>query len=175
MRSGHDACEPRSSSRRYRSTSSRSARKHYIAPHPLHDLHSLAERGDGGEEAVQRAVGNDLVLATQRGDDALADCAATPAGLEGLQVFVRVTVSNATFHPDQHAGNASLQEDIIKPCVGTTVRAQLVSAACNCNSLLLSSRPRGPRSELSKISEMCPGVALQEDGPKRSQDSGIRP
>ena len=24
-------------------------------------------------------------------------------------------------------------------------------------------------------SEMCPGVALQEDGPKRSQDSGIRP
>ncbi len=69
----------------------------------LHDPQPLAEPGERPEQAIERAVRDELIAPAQRDDHVLADAAALAAGFDDLKILARVRPGATTLHAHEHA------------------------------------------------------------------------
>jgi hypothetical protein len=63
-------------------------------PHPFYDAQKLTEPGERLEQAVERAIGDELVATAARGDHVLADATAVPAGLDDLEILALLEMAH---------------------------------------------------------------------------------
>jgi hypothetical protein len=124
-----------------------------LLAHSLDHAQALAELGQGADQRIERAVGDELLAAAEVGHDALPDLSSLSNGLDDLQVLVRGAGVRAALDAYEHAETIAAAPRCARPrssILGTTFQI-LDTSQCRNPAIFLNPAKAEPR-KLSKMS-----------------------